>query len=99
MILHRPIPDGFKIKTAAIIKKVDGYYITLSLQDATVPVLTADAPDLNNTIGIDMGLKSPELVEVENVVKNAPMGENTYIAPNAFGFKQKVVQIKASDEE
>ncbi|WP_425244428.1 RNA-guided endonuclease InsQ/TnpB family protein [Thermostichus vulcanus] len=58
MILHRPIPDGFKIKTATILRKVDGYYITLSLQDDAVPVLTADAPNLKNTIGIDMGLKA-----------------------------------------
>lgn len=58
MILHRPLPDGFKVKTAAIIKKVDGYYITLSLQDSSVPVLTPDTPALDNTIGIDMGLKS-----------------------------------------
>lgn len=58
LILHRPLPDGFKVKTAAIVKKVDGYYITLSLQDASVPVLAPDAPELDNTIGIDMGLKS-----------------------------------------
>jgi len=58
LILHRPLPDGFKVKTAAIIKKVDGYYLTLSLQDSTVPVLTPDAPEMENTIGIDMGLKS-----------------------------------------
>jgi transposase len=30
-ILHRPVPDGFKIKTAAITKKADGYYLTLAL--------------------------------------------------------------------
>jgi len=58
MILHRPLPDGFKVKTAAIIKKVDGYYITLSLQDSSVPVLSHDAPAIGNTIGIDVGLKS-----------------------------------------
>ena len=58
LILHRPIPDGFKVKTAAITKKVDGYYVTLSLQDSSVPVMTPDVPDLDNTIGIDMGLKS-----------------------------------------
>jgi putative transposase len=58
MILHRPIPDGFEVKTATIIKKVDGYYITLSLQDSSVPALTPDAPEMENTIGIDMGLKS-----------------------------------------
>lgn len=58
LLLHRPLPDGFKVKTAAIVKKVDGYYITLSLQDSSVPVLTPDLPTLDNTIGIDMGLKS-----------------------------------------
>ncbi len=58
LILHRPLPDGFKIKTAAITKKVDGYYVTLSLQDSSVPVMTPEVPELDNTIGIDMGLKS-----------------------------------------
>jgi putative transposase len=63
VILHRPIPDGFKVKTAAIVKKADGYYITLSLQDSSVPVskahvISPDIPTLDNTIGIDMGLKS-----------------------------------------
>jgi len=58
MILHRPIPDGFKVKMAAITKKADGYYITLSLQDSSVPELTPELPDLDNIIGIDMGLKS-----------------------------------------
>jgi putative transposase len=58
VILHRPIPDGFKVKTAAIVKKADGYYITLSLQDSSVPELSPEAPTLDNTIGIDLGLKS-----------------------------------------
>lgn len=58
MILHRPIPDGFKIKTATISKKADGYYITLSLQDSSVPELSPELSTLENTIGIDMGLKS-----------------------------------------
>lgn len=58
LILHRPLPDGFKVKTIAIIKKVDGYYITLSLQDSSVPILTSEVPEMENTIGIDMGLKS-----------------------------------------
>jgi putative transposase len=58
VILHRPIPDGFKVKTAAIVKKSDGYYITLSLQDSYVPESSPEMPTLDNTIGIDMGLKS-----------------------------------------
>jgi putative transposase len=56
VILHRPIPDGFKIKTASVTKKADGYYLTLSLEDATVPSIK---PDLNSELitGIDVGLK------------------------------------------
>jgi len=59
MILHRPIPDGFKIKTATITCKADGWYIRLSLEDVTVPSLKTDVtPSQNNTLGVDMGLKS-----------------------------------------
>ena len=56
VVLHRPIPDGFKIKTASVTKKADGFYLTLSLEDKTVPEIK---PDFNpdKIIGIDMGLK------------------------------------------
>jgi putative transposase len=56
VILHRPVPDGFKIKTVSITKKADGYYATLSLEDATVPSIK---PDFNpeSITGIDVGLK------------------------------------------
>lgn len=56
VILHRPIPDGFKIKTASVTRKADGYYLILSLEDATVPTIK---PDFNpdSMTGIDVGLK------------------------------------------
>ncbi|HEY9799556.1 MAG TPA: transposase [Leptolyngbyaceae cyanobacterium] len=56
VILHRPLPDGFKIKTASITKKADGYYLTLSLEDSSVPEIK---PDINPELitGIDIGLK------------------------------------------
>jgi putative transposase len=58
LIQHRPLPDGFKIKTATISHKVDGWYVVLSLEDSTVPALTPDTPEMENTIGLDLGLKS-----------------------------------------
>jgi putative transposase len=59
MILHRPIPEGFKIKTATITRKADGWYISLSLEDVTVPSINSDViPTSDNTVGVDMGLKS-----------------------------------------
>ena len=56
VILHRPIPDGFKVKTVSITKKADGYYATLSLEDDRVPTIK---PDFNpeSITGIDVGLK------------------------------------------
>lgn len=56
VVLHRPIPDGFKIKTASVTKKADGFYLTLSLEDKTVPEIK---PDFNpdKITGIDVGLK------------------------------------------
>ncbi|AFY67224.1 RNA-guided endonuclease TnpB family protein [Geitlerinema sp. PCC 7407] len=58
LIQHRPLPEGFKIKTATVSYKVDGWYVTLSLEDSSVPTLTPEAPSLENTMGIDLGLKS-----------------------------------------
>jgi len=55
---HRSIPEGFKIKTAQITRKADGYYLTLSLEDTSVPEATIEiTPTSENTVGIDMGLK------------------------------------------
>ncbi|MEH2049630.1 RNA-guided endonuclease InsQ/TnpB family protein [Nostoc sp.] len=55
IIIHRQIPDGFDIKTISVTKKADGYYVTLSLEDKTVPTVKPDF-DANNIVGIDVGL-------------------------------------------
>ena len=56
IILHRPIPEGFKIKTASVTKKADGFYLNLSLEDTTVPTIKSDFNPESIT-GIDVGLK------------------------------------------
>jgi len=56
VIVHRPIPEGFKIKTVSISKKADGFYVTLSLEDNTVPEIKTDINPQSIT-GIDVGLK------------------------------------------
>ncbi len=55
VIVHRPIPDSFVIKAVSVTKKANGYYLTLSLDDKTVPKVK---PDFNpeNIVGIDVGL-------------------------------------------
>ncbi|NEQ76171.1 MAG: transposase [Okeania sp. SIO2C9] len=58
LIQHRPIPEGFQIQTVTISRKADGYYVTLSLEDKSVPQFTTEVkPTSENTLGIDMGLK------------------------------------------
>ncbi|NEP45512.1 MAG: IS200/IS605 family element transposase accessory protein TnpB [Okeania sp. SIO2H7] len=58
LIQHRPLPEGFQIKTVTISRKADGYYVTLSLEDKSVPSFNSDVkPTTENTLGIDMGLK------------------------------------------
>mgnify|MGYP001792059256 CR=1 FL=1 len=55
VIVHRPIPDGFTIKTVSVAKKADGYYVTLSLDDKTVPTVKYDF-NADKIVGIDVGL-------------------------------------------
>jgi len=57
VVIHRPFPDGFELKTATILKKPDEWYIGVSLEDDSVP---APKPinDIKSAVGIDLGLKS-----------------------------------------
>lgn len=56
LILHRPIPDGFDIKQATILRKADGWYVSLSLEDNTVPTpLPID--EIKSATAIDVGLE------------------------------------------
>ena len=51
---HRPIPDGTILKSAQIIKKADGWYINLRLEDKTVPDFIPDiTPTWENSMGMD----------------------------------------------
>jgi putative transposase len=57
VIMHRPFPDGFELKTATIVKKADGWYVAVSLEDASVPT-PKPIDEVKMAVGIDMGLKS-----------------------------------------
>ncbi len=51
---HRPLPDGAILKSAQVIKKADGWYINLRLEDKTVPVSSSDiTPTWENSLGMD----------------------------------------------
>jgi putative transposase len=54
--LHRPIPEGFKVKQVRVLSRVRGtqWYVVVTIQsDVSVP----DAPVHGRAIGIDLGLE------------------------------------------
>ncbi|NEP86227.1 MAG: transposase [Okeania sp. SIO2C2] len=56
-VFNRPIPEGFKVKTGTVIREADGWYISLTIEDKTVPVEVAEIqPTKENSKGIDLGL-------------------------------------------
>jgi putative transposase len=57
VIMHRPLPEGFELKTATIVKKADGWYLGVSLEDSSVPS-PKPIEEIKSAIGIDLGLKS-----------------------------------------
>lgn len=53
IVLHRPIPKGFTIKTMRIVHKHSGWYVSLLLAaDVSIP----EVPPHGRAIGIDVGL-------------------------------------------
>ena len=56
VVTHRPIPDGFALKTCTIVHKADGWYASFSMQDDTVPNLLP-LDEVKTAVGIDVGLK------------------------------------------
>jgi len=56
VILHRPIPDGFVIKQATILRKADGWYVSFSLEDGSVPE-PLPVEEVKTLVGIDVGLE------------------------------------------
>lgn len=55
VIVHRPIPDGFTIKTVSVTRKSNGFFVTFSLEDKSVPEIKPDIKR-GEMVGIDVGL-------------------------------------------
>lgn len=71
LILHRPIPDGFQVKTGTVIQEADGWYISLSLEDKDMPVTVADIqPTEHNSMGIDLGVENYVALSTGDMVEH-----------------------------
>lgn len=54
--LHRPLPEGFVLKTCTIVCKADGWYCCISMQDNSVPQLLP-LDEVKSAVRVDVGLK------------------------------------------
>jgi putative transposase len=76
VIVHRPIPEGFTLKTATICFKADGCYVSISAEDSTVPH-SQPLEEVKSAVGIDLGLKeflatsTREFVPVPQIYRKA----------------------------
>ena len=53
----RPIPTGFTIKAATIRKRQDGWYLSLRIEDKTVPdYISKPLTDVKSVLGCDLGI-------------------------------------------
>ena len=67
---HRPIPKVAILKQAQLIKKADGWYINLRLQDISVPDFQTDIiPTWGNSLGIDAVLHEDDYLATSEGVK------------------------------
>jgi putative transposase len=56
VVMHRPLPDGFSLKTCTIVHKADGWYCCISMQDEAVPE-PMPLDEVKSAVGVDVGLK------------------------------------------
>jgi putative transposase len=59
--LHRDLPDGSILKQVQLIKKADGWFVNLRLEDPTVPFNASDFPlDWDTALGMDAVLNEDD---------------------------------------
>ncbi len=67
---HRPLPNGAILKQAQIIKKSDGWYINLRLQDDSIPEFHSDiVPTWDNSLGMDAVLHEDDYLATSEGIK------------------------------
>jgi putative transposase len=53
----RPLPDGFEVKSVTLRKKADGWYVSLRLENKTIPEISLiKSNDAKTAIGVDLGI-------------------------------------------
>ncbi len=67
----RSIPDGLEIRTVTVRLKSDGWYMSVRLEDKSVPTpVESDLSSIKTAIGVDLGVRKLASISNGEVVKN-----------------------------
>lgn len=73
----RPIPDGFSVKSVTLRKKANGWFISVKIEDSTVPSFPViSASEANTAVGGDVGIKKLITFSDGSQVKNPKLSTN-----------------------
>ncbi|ACK67162.1 transposase, IS605 OrfB family [Rippkaea orientalis PCC 8801] len=73
----RPIPDGFKIKSVTVRKKADGYYVSLRIEDKSIPAFPVkNLEEIQTITGLDMGLGKLVYCSDKSAIDNPKFATN-----------------------
>ncbi len=69
--LHRPLANGFTLKNALLTSKADGWYVTICLEDPSIPIFTPNEviPTWDNTLGLDAVLNEDDYLATSENTK------------------------------
>jgi len=91
----RPIPDGFTIKAGAVRKRQNGWYVSVRIEDKSVPdYLAKSLKDVVKVIGCDLGIT--KLVHLSDGFQlENPKFSTTKKAKRTLKFRQRRVSRQA----
>lgn len=72
----RPFPDGFAVRTVTVRLKADGWYISVRLQDDSVPVLPS-TNEVKTAIGVDLGIAKLASLSTGETILNPRFARDT----------------------
>jgi putative transposase len=74
----RMIPEGFSIRTVTVRRKADGWYLSVRLEDKSIPEVPTIHPDQVKTVlGVDVGIRKLAALSTGEMIANPRFGKQT----------------------
>jgi putative transposase len=72
----RPFPDGFTVRSVTVRRKSDGWFISVRLQDDSVPA-TITSNEVKTAIGVDLGIAKLASINTGETIPNPRFGQKS----------------------